>query len=290
MTDNYLSRSIAAFLIIFLFLLLVNQAFAATKPFGAGIIYQTTLEGWSGGSGIATSTNITMSQIIGGINTLGIISSKSFGLKLGLGDTLFGSLGLMLLGISPDAGNNVSNIHIDAISGANFTQGIQVKLTYTGENTINGENIVVVSSSKISCDFNLTGAKPGRWTLIATKEGDAGNTLPNAFLIKSIQIAPAVVINSPNPFDPASGQTTIYYNLPKDSDVEVYIFSISGNLLWKTSFLAGSDGGRPGENKLIWDGISSFGDMLSTGVYFVHIMEKGTGKTMAKGKISVIRR
>lgn len=195
-----------------------------------------------------------------------------------------------ILAIDPAWGYNTAPVNINKITGTNFSSGITVKLSASGEADISAADVSIVSSNEISCEFNITGAKAGFWDVVVTKEGESGSTLASGFEIKSYSFALNVAVNSPNPFDPARESTTIIYQLDRDTDINVYLFSVTGDMLWKESFNRGETGGKQGENAISWDGISSFSEMLSNGVYLLHIAERSTGKTLAKGKIAILRR
>jgi hypothetical protein len=209
----------------------------------------------------------------------------------GFSKTVYPSaLGPVVLSIDPSSGYNTAPVKINKISGANFSPGIIVKLTSTTEADIIASGINVVSLNEVNCTFDIAGANPGMRTLVVTGEGTAGSTLNNAFEIKAYSFDLSLAVNFPNPFDPARERTTVVYGLTKDADINAYIFTITGDLIWNNNFMAGSNGGRAGENSFTWDGTSAFGGMMSNGVYLLHLVEKATGKTVAKGKIAVIRR
>jgi hypothetical protein len=202
----------------------------------------------------------------------------------------FSTLGPIVLSIDPPSGYNIAPVKINKIEGANFAAGMAVRLTSTTEADIVASGVNVISASEITCTLDLSGAKPGMRTLLITGEGMTGSTLANAFEIKTYSFDSSLAINSPNPFDPARENTTIIYKLAKDADINAYIFTITGDLIWKNNFTAGSNGGRTGDNAFTWDGMSNFGEMMSNGVYLLHMIERSSGKTLAKGKIMVLRR
>ena len=66
--------------------------------------------------------------------------------------------------------------------------------------------------------------------------------------------------NYPNPFNPS---TTISYNLPKKSDVELRIYDILGHEV-KSYFIASQS---TGVQNIVWNGINNNNEQLSSGVY-----------------------
>ena len=67
--------------------------------------------------------------------------------------------------------------------------------------------------------------------------------------------------NYPNPFNP---ETTISYQLPKNSEVELSIYNIKGQ---KVKTLV-HEVLPAGEHAIIWDGRNSNGNRVSSGIYF----------------------
>ena len=80
--------------------------------------------------------------------------------------------------------------------------------------------------------------------------------------------------NYPNPFNP---ETWIPYRLSESSDVQVSIFSLSGELVRKFKL---SHQGH-GERKLYWDGKNTAGETVSSGIYFYQF-EVGNVKSVRK--------
>ena len=96
------------------------------------------------------------------------------------------------------------------------------------------------------------------------------------------------VFNNPNPFDSRVDNTTIYYTLNADADVEAYIYDMFGYLVKKWSFAAGFDGGKT-DNSIVWDGCNLYGDKVSKGGYVFILKATTNGITMTKKyKIGVI--
>jgi hypothetical protein len=90
----------------------------------------------------------------------------------------------------------------------------------------------------------------------------------------------------PNPFK-QSQKGTLGYRLSKDMDVEVHIYDMKANRIFKNTFFAGAQGGREGYNKLHLD-LDTFPESykLSAGVYFYLLVHEG--KVLSKGKVGII--
>ncbi|MFH1710429.1 MAG: S8 family serine peptidase [bacterium] len=99
----------------------------------------------------------------------------------------------------------------------------------------------------------------------------------------------------PSPYDPADGNFLFYYDLLSASDVDIYVYDISGTLVWQKvlPYDAGTSGGggSAGTNRVFWDGENSFGETLSNGAYVYMIVARDSGerKVIGRGKFAVVR-
>ena len=96
----------------------------------------------------------------------------------------------------------------------------------------------------------------------------------------------------PNPFNPLKQSTTyLNYTLDNNYPIMIYIFSMNGELKFVKSISSGEIGGKSGENLVPWDGRDSFGDILSSGVYFFKVaaINSSSKKVIGSGRIIIIR-
>ena len=70
--------------------------------------------------------------------------------------------------------------------------------------------------------------------------------------------------NYPNPFNPS---TTIKYTLPKESNVQLAIYDITGSEV--KTLVAGNQ--PVGYMEVIWDGKNNNGSQVSSGIYIFHL-------------------
>src|SRR5262249_44959748 len=85
--------------------------------------------------------------------------------------------------ISPttgDAGTTASGI---GVTGSNFEAGTTVTLVRLGQSSITASNVVVVDSSNITCDFDLSGAVGGAWNVVVTNPDTQNDVLVNGFVV-----------------------------------------------------------------------------------------------------------
>jgi PKD repeat protein len=83
---------------------------------------------------------------------------------------------------------------------------------------------------------------------------------------------PVLHQNVPNPFNPS---TTVYYDLPEASFVNVQVFDVSGRLL--RTLVRGRQ--PAGSRSVEWDGRDGGGQPVSSGVYFVRLQTPGLAQT-----------
>jgi hypothetical protein len=88
-------------------------------------------------------------------------------------------------GITPSTGVVGTTVNITNLSGTGFVSGATVKLTKSGSADISGTSVVVVSSTQITCTFNLTGAATGLWDVVVTNAAPGGgpDTLTGGFTV-----------------------------------------------------------------------------------------------------------
>ena len=95
--------------------------------------------------------------------------------------------------------------------------------------------------------------------------------------------------NYPNPFDPTRTETEFRYFLETDSDVDIYIFTATGEEVRRLHLDAGGNGGIAGTNaQIYWDGRNGEGDLVLNGVYIALIEVASTGQK-ARLKIAVVK-
>ena len=70
--------------------------------------------------------------------------------------------------------------------------------------------------------------------------------------------------NYPNPFNP---KTTIRFSLPKDSNVELFVYDVNGKIV--KEFI--NTNMQPGNYKVVWDGTNKGGVLVGSGIYFYRI-------------------
>jgi hypothetical protein len=95
-------------------------------------------------------------------------------------------------------------------------------------------------------------------------------------------------LNYPNPFNAGTENTTLSYNLSRNSDLTLTIHDLSGALIAKKTFTSGTMGGRAGYNEVLWDGKADNGETVGNGIYIYVIIAEG--KVASRGKLMVVKR
>lgn len=194
--------------------------------------------------------------------------------------------------ITPASGFNNGIINITNLSGLNFRNNAVVSLSKLGETDIAGTNVVIASSSKITCQFNLNGKTTGLWDVVVLNDDGQKGILPGGFKIETPSVSVVgVVVSSANPYSPASGNTTLKYTLTKDATITLYMYNIRGERIWQRVYPAGTQGGQVGLNEIVWDGMTDFKSRVSFGVYILMVTTKdvGTEQILSRTKIAVVK-
>lgn len=150
------------------------------------------------------------------------------------------------------------------------------------------------TSSYVSTDGKLTYKLPalsdGEHTFAVTAQDSSGNLAIRSVIFNVSAAGASIageVLNYPNPFNPGTGATEIGYQLTQDSQIDIYIYSVLGQRIWKRSYAAGVEGGKAGYNKVSWDGWSDFNVMVANDIYLCRIISNG--KVIGKCKIAVLK-
>jgi hypothetical protein len=93
----------------------------------------------------------------------------------------------------------------------------------------------------------------------------------------------------PSPYSPSKDpQCEITYTLSSDTDLEIYLYSIAGELVKQFRVYAGQEGGSAGYNKVVWDGRNTSGLVVGNGIYTGSIFDKAQNKKLAAFKLAIV--
>jgi flagellar hook assembly protein FlgD len=94
-----------------------------------------------------------------------------------------------------------------------------------------------------------------------------------------------IVTNYPNPFDSRSGATTIVYDLPVESEVQITIYDLLGGTV--REYPARRE--QAGLRQIMWDGTNESGDKVAKGGYLCVVnIAANDARVLATRKIGVV--
>jgi hypothetical protein len=180
-----------------------------------------------------------------------------------------------------ETGSGLATWNISIIDAKSDT----IKANYT-------ENSLGVTGSMITVSYNAASLDDGEYLVRIEAYDSLGLSssaqTPTFNVVSEFKITDT--LNGPNPFNPNNEVTNIQYQLTKDADVDIYIYSISGERLWHRAFFEGMPGGVCGFNSAPWNGINDFGEVVANGPYIAYLIAKKDGKTVsAKIKMLVLK-
>ena len=282
-------------ILIVVLLILASGAFAGTSA-----NYAISAEVIDLGGASATSTNYKLTSKLRE-NVPQVVTSASYTLEGRFMGVVYGTGAFttaetpVITSITLNQGYNNREYRV-VIKGWNISfDATAISLTSPSKPDIDGTNVTVESSTSLECTFDLNNASVGPRNVNVTNTG-YGKTgvLAGGFTI----IAPGKVqvigkpANTPNPFNPATGPTTINYTLNTSATITLYLFNQKGEVIWQKTMPAGVNGGMAGNNNVSWDAMSQFNEEVPSGVYILSIVGKdgGTSRELSRVKVAVIRR
>jgi hypothetical protein len=144
-----------------------------------------------------------------------------------------------------------------------------------------GPEVTISETGNLNLKTNTMAIKPhfyirsgGKFQLISTSNPVSiekeNSKLPEHFELKQ---------NYPNPFNPS---TQISFSLPFAENVEIIIYNISGQKV--KTLMSGQK--EAGNHTITWNGTSSSGERVSSGIYFYRLT---TGKNSMIKKMTLIK-
>ena len=124
----------------------------------------------------------------------------------------------------------------------------------TIDNTVGLAKASKITQAQQDLFFKQYGSTPPKPPVINWETGEIVQ-IPSKFVLYQ---------NYPNPFNPA---TTIRFDLPKESHVEIAIYNVMGQ---KVATLTDKDFSA-GSHQVLWDGKNDMGQAVSSGIYLCRI-------------------
>ncbi|MCP4723999.1 MAG: T9SS type A sorting domain-containing protein [bacterium] len=138
-------------------------------------------------------------------------------------------------------------------------------ITFTSETSVEKEVRAVISDGFLAQEYSWTVS-----IIVTAVEDDPEPIVPDDFVLKQ---------NYPNPFNPS---TTIRFDLPTYSHVNLVIYNVSGEVV---RTLANENFGF-GNHRIVWDGRDDLGRQVSSGIYFYRLT---AGRFTAVKKMLLIK-
>ncbi|HDQ45769.1 MAG TPA: type IX secretion system sortase PorU [bacterium] len=131
--------------------------------------------------------------------------------------------------------------------------------------------------------YPLTGLAPGRHSLTLKAWDNANNSATRHIEFEIVppgEIRIEEVLSYPNPMQ---DQTHFTFQINRDAEIDIKIFTVSGRQIRHLSRLWG----QPGFNMIPWDGRDEAGDAIANGVYLYKITARTHegGKTISRSEI-----
>jgi len=179
---------------------------------------------------------------------------------------------------------------------------VQIWLTepFAKSSSLLAEELVDVQtggSAQISAFLDL--AEWGNYRILIKANPDyqifetngSNNIVSRDIRIGSTSLALGNLMLYPNPIQfGAADRINIAYSFSKDASIRLDIYSILGQLVYRTDFPGGSPGGVFGPNIVEWDGANLSGEKAASGIYFCYIVAADEYDTVsASGKFAIIR-
>jgi hypothetical protein len=140
----------------------------------------------------------------------------------------------------------------------------------------------------LSVETVLKNLSSGNHALSLVAGNELGFTTQNIALTVATAHLVGMPLVFPSPFNPSSGSNlTIQYSLSQDADIDIFIFGSSIAIIKKITTYKGLEGGRLGANKVVWDGRTDFGTIVSNGIYVGTLVDRNSQTVLGKMKLVI---
>jgi hypothetical protein len=232
---------------------------------------------------------------------------------------LGGNFNIGISGFNVDLQSNPPEVASQLFSSVSLVSG---DLTIPADNldgntiTFSPDTILLEPSGSMDFTLNLAlkaNAEMRYFTIAFASDLAQGDILENGIPVEQLNVVsqrgepvswqsdPTMVLEPsftasissyPNPFSPQGGGTRIGYYLTSNSNLEIKIFTLLGELVWSKNISSrepyGSAGLHTGTTALTWNGDNDTGREIRSGVYICMVKNLTTGEE-AKFKIAVVK-
>jgi hypothetical protein len=151
---------------------------------------------------------------------------------------------------------------------------------------IDEKNFSVSIDSRDILARYISGPRAGQRVTVS---GDFGESLAlgGNFVVTPPSLEGSIIARK-NPFNPEVEPAEVSYFLEEDADMEVIIFTLTGEKVLEMSFAAGAEGGRAGDNVIYWYGTNARNHVVLNGVYIMVLKNTVTGESY-RYKLAVLK-
>ncbi len=141
--------------------------------------------------------------------------------------------------------------------------------------------IIILSITEVHAKHEVTGdLEEGNYIISVEATDAAGNVSIEAVTGLTVDAGGATafsIISYPGTFSPKKGEVaTLAYMLSKHTDLTIYLYAPSGEIVWTRKFASGSMGGKAGYNAVAFDGKSDItGTTVGNGIYVGKLIGEG---------------
>jgi hypothetical protein len=180
----------------------------------------------------------------------------------------------------PIAGNTVENLQFNPSLGLDLQIAKQINSLRIVAYSLEGNSIAAGDMELFTfyspMELQLENGR-------VSVSDDEGNMIPS--VLKTMTLLPTefcITGSYPNPFN---SSTMIECALPQDDAVSMKIYDLAGRLV--SNIILGQL--TAGQHRVIWDGVNSNGDHVSSGIYFVKLESRTTGSISNTKKLVLLR-
>ncbi len=151
---------------------------------------------------------------------------------------------------------------------------------------ISEQNFSVSIDSRDILARYISGPRAGQRVAVS---GDFGESfeLGSNFVVTPPSLEGSIIARK-NPFNPDIEPAEVSYYLEDDAEINVIIFTLTGEKVIEMNFAAGTEGGRAGDNVIYWYGRNARNNVVLNGVYIMVLQNKLTGKSY-RYKLAVLK-
>lgn len=178
-----------------------------------------------------------------------------------------------LTSISPVRGLDTQSAFSFTLSGEIFGSTPTAKLTKSGQTDVSASGMTSVSDQEVQGTLDLAGLANGFWNVVLTNPDGKSSTLSNAFFVDFPEGNVSVLDNLFRP--KKGGSVSLTIQTFHSGNVRVVAYTTTGE---KVKVIHDQDVPQ-GTLSLTWNGTTSLGNFVASGVYLIHVRGPKVSKT-----------